>query len=59
MTIKKAKVGIVGCGNISSIYFKNGKWAGSNRHRRLCRPHPRAGAGTRKQEFDVPRAPAQ
>lgn len=26
MSIKKAKVGVVGCGNISGIYFKNGKW---------------------------------
>jgi predicted dehydrogenase len=26
MSIKKAKVGIVGCGNISSVYFKAGKW---------------------------------
>jgi predicted dehydrogenase len=26
MSIKKAKVGVVGCGNISGIYLKNGKW---------------------------------
>jgi predicted dehydrogenase len=26
MSIKKAKIGIVGCGNISSIYFKAGQW---------------------------------
>ncbi len=29
MSIKKAKVGVVGCGNISGIYFKNGKWLDS------------------------------
>jgi predicted dehydrogenase len=55
MTIKKAKVGIVGCGNISSIYFKNGKWLEAIDIVACADLIPER-AQARAAEFDVPRA---
>jgi predicted dehydrogenase len=55
MTIKKAKVGIVGCGNISGIYFKNGKWLEAIDIVACADLIPER-AQARAAEFDVPRA---
>ncbi len=55
MSTKKAKVGIVGCGNISSIYFKNGKWLDSIDIVACADLIPER-AQARAAEFDVPRA---
>ena len=55
MSIKKAKVGIVGCGNISSVYFKAGKCL-DILDIVACADLVPERAQARAKEFDVPRA---
>ena len=55
MSIKKAKVGVVGCGNISGIYFKNGKWLESIEIVACADLVPER-ARAKAAEFGIPRA---
>jgi predicted dehydrogenase len=55
MSIKKAKVGVVGCGNISGIYFKNGKWLESIEIVACADLIPER-ARAKAAEFGIPRA---
>jgi len=55
MSIKKAKVGVVGCGNISGIYFKNGKWLESI-DIVACADLVAERARAKAAEFGIPRA---
>jgi predicted dehydrogenase len=55
MSIKKAKIGIVGCGNISSVYFKAGKWL-EILDIVACADLIPERARARATEFDIPRA---
>ncbi len=55
MSIKKVKVGVVGCGNISGIYFKNGKWLDSI-DIVACADLVPDRARAKAAEYDIPRA---
>ncbi|HEY3289936.1 MAG TPA: Gfo/Idh/MocA family oxidoreductase [Anaerolineae bacterium] len=55
MSFKKAKVGVIGCGNISGIYFKNGKWLESI-DIVACADLLPDRAKARAAEFGIPRA---
>lgn len=55
MSFKKAKVGVIGCGNISGIYFKNGKWLESI-DIVACADLVPDRAKARAAEFSIPRA---
>lgn len=55
MSIKKAKIGVIGCGNISAVYFKAGKWL-DILDIVACADMIPERAQARAAEFDIPRA---